>query len=408
MTVARNTLWLMMAQAVGLLGPLLMVPFLARALGPVAWAPVLAAQALAAWLILILEYAADLSGTRDAARARHGDDRRERLAEIVRGVNSAKLLLVPLALAIVGLAWGFVPVLRGQGSLLVWTMVYAVCRGLNPFWYFQGIERVRFAASTDGILRAGAAASVIAVVRHPGDGWMVLAMQAAFACLELIILSGVMARETPLLTPAVPAGMRTLRATWPVFGIRAVGGIYTQASTLLLGMTAAPSVVAAYGSSDRIVRAAISMLQPVTQAVLPRVSFIHAADPKAALRFVDRALVRVGLLGVLIGLGLLVGAPTIVGVLLGPGYAAAVPTLRALAALPPIIAASTVFGVYWALPFGRERFFLAAIVAAAVVNLLLVWLLASRDGTLGMCVAVIASEVVVLILLATDFARRRA
>lgn len=407
MTIARNTMWLMVAQAVGLLGPLIMVPFLARALGPAGWAPVLAAQALAAWLILILEYASDLSGTRDVARTRQGDGARARLADLFRGVQSAKLLLVPLAMLILALASALVPVLRGQGQLLGWTIAYALCRGFNPFWYFQGVERVRFAAAVDGAMRTCAAVVVIIAVRAPGDGWMVLAVQAGFAFLELVTLTWVVARETPLLLPSVAAGSRALRATWPVFGIRAVGGVYTQASTLLLGVTAAPAVVAAYGGSDRIVRAAISMLQPVTQAVLPRVSYLHAGDPRAALGFVDRALVIVGSLGALMGTVLFVGAPTIVHLLLGPAYDAAVPALRALAFLPPIIAASTVFGVYWALPFGRERFFLAAIVVAAAVNLALVSLLAPRGGVLGICMAVIASEVVVLVLLASEFVRRR-
>lgn len=406
MTIVRNTMWLMTAQGVGMLGPFIMVPFLARALGPDGWAPVLAAQALAAWLILILDYASDLSGTRDVARARHGKDARGQVAEVFRGVQSAKALLVPLAAAIALVAGAFVPVLAGQGPLVMSAFAFALFRGLNPFWYFQGVERVRFAASADAIARAGGAVAVIVVVRRPEDGWLVLALPAAIAVLEFGVLTIAVSRDAPLLRPTLAAGTESLRKSWPVFGIRAVGGVYTQASTLLLAITAAPAVVAVYGGADRIVRAAVSVLQPITQAVLPRVSYMHAADPANARAFVDRLLLRVGLLGLAVGVGIFAGAPYIVRLVLGPDYLAAIPVLRALALLPPIIAVSTVLGSHWAIPFGRERLMLSAITAAAAANLLFVWTLVPRSGATGMCVAVIVSEVMVLSGLWTAFARK--
>jgi len=405
-TLVRNTMWLMAAQGVGMLGPFIMVPFLARALGPDGWAPVLAAQALAAWLILILDYASDLSGTRDLARARHGAGARDQLAEVFRGVQSAKALLVPLVVAIALLAGAFVPVLAGQGPLVVSALAFALFRGLNPFWYFQGVERVRFAASAEAVARVGSAVVVILVVRSPGDGWMVLAVQAGFAILELAVLTALVARETTLLAPTIAAGTEALRRTWPIFGMRAVGGVYTQASTLLLGVSAAPAVVAVYGGADRIIRAAISLLQPVTQAVLPRVSFLQAGDLGTAQTFVDRALWVIGLLGAAVGGAIYIAAPQIIGLLLGAGYEAAVPVLRVLAALAPIIAVSTVLSTYWALPFGRERLAFAAVVAAAVANLLLVWLLVTRVGAAGMCAAVIVAELVALAPMAHSFRRR--
>ncbi len=401
----------MMAQAIGMLGPFVMVPFLARALGPEGWAPVLAAQALAAWLIIILDYASDLSGTRDVARARvgaQGPAAAPRVAEVFRDVLSAKVLLVPLAAALALASGALVPGLHGQGALVTCALAYAVCRGLNPFWYFQGVERVRFAAAVDGGARALAAVAVIVVVRRPGDGWLVLGVQAAFAALELATLGVAVAREIPLLRPTAGAGMQALRRNGAIFGIRAVGGVYTQASTLLLGVTAAPAVVAAYGGADRIVRAAISMIQPVTQAVLPRVSYLHAADPAAARAFIDRLLVLMGLLGAAAGAALFVTAPWVVTVFLGREYLPAIPVLRLLAALLPVIAVSTVLWTYWALPFGRERLVLASVGAAAALNLALIAVLVPRWHAAGMCVAVLASEAFVVGRLALAFAARPA
>src|SRR5256885_10840213 len=104
-------------------------------------------------------------------------------------------------------------------------------------------------------------------------------------------------------------------------------------------------------------------------------------------RFVEKSLIGIGLLGLFFGLSALVGAPILVRVLLGAGYESAVPVIRLLSPLPPLVAINTVFGLYWAVPFGHERAFLRAIFAAAITNIVLAVILVPQWGVTGMCVA---------------------
>src|SRR6185503_7935455 len=89
-SLVRNAGTLFAGQLVGLVVPLLTIPYLARVLGPEGWGPVLAAQALGNWLILVLEFGFDLSGTRAVARARAVP---ETMTAVVHGMQSAKALL---------------------------------------------------------------------------------------------------------------------------------------------------------------------------------------------------------------------------------------------------------------------------------------------------------------------------
>src|SRR6478672_7957938 len=114
-SLIQNTSALFGAQALALLVPLLTVPYLARTLRPEGWASVLVAQALGNWLILLIEYAFDLSGTREVARARTAP---ETMSHVVAGVQGAKLALVPLAALLVLVVLWTYPALRGQGRLL--------------------------------------------------------------------------------------------------------------------------------------------------------------------------------------------------------------------------------------------------------------------------------------------------
>ena len=70
--------------------------------------------------------------------------------------------------------------------------------------------------------------------------------------------------------------MATLRENWSIFACRVSSGLYIQANTLVLSALASPAIVAFFGGAERIIRAAINLLQPLTQAFLPRLSFLRA------------------------------------------------------------------------------------------------------------------------------------
>lgn len=403
-TLFKNASALFVGQAVGLIVPLLTVPYLARVLRPVGWGPVLAAQAFGNWLVLVVEFGFELSGTRAVARARTAP---HTMPGVVHGVQSAKALLVVGSLPIVLIGFVAIPALRANPALLWWAFAFAALRGASPLWFFQGIERLQGAVAVDTVARSVAALAVFAVVHGPADGWRVIALQAVFAAVSLAVLTTWLARHVQLRSPNATDGMRTLREGTSIFACRAWSGLYIQGNALILAALAGPAVVAFFGGAERILRAAINMLQPLTQAFLPRVSYLQAADPPAARRVIRGSLVGVGLLGAMMGLVAYVAAPMLVRTLLGPGYDAAVPVLRVMSLLPVLVAVNTVLGLYWAVPFGHERSFLVSIIAAGVTNVLLAIVLVPRWGATGMAAAAIAAEIVVLASLGGVYVRHR-
>jgi PST family polysaccharide transporter len=400
----QNTTALFGAQGVSMLVPLLTFPYLARVLRPEGWAVVLVAQALGNWLILLLEFGFDLSGTRAVAHARSVPDS---LPGVVAGIQGAKLLLVPLAALILGGVFLALPTLRGSGTLLLWTLAFAIARGLNPLWFFQGIERVHWAAIAETVSKACAALGVFLLVRGPSDGWIVLALQAVFAVLSLVVLTAGMARTVPLVAPTRSGVLSTLRAAFRIFGVRAASGMYIQANALILAALTGAATVAFFGGAERIIRASINLLQPLTQTFLPRVSYLSVTNPRRGIHVIEICLLAIGAVGAAFGLCAFFGAPLLVRVLLGPGYAPATPVLRALSPLPLLVAVDTVLGLYWAVPFGHERGFLRAVLMAGVVNVTLALALVPRWGALGMASAVVAAELTVTVCLATLFVRYR-
>lgn len=398
--LARNAALLLVGNAVSLLAPLITVPYVARVLGPAAWAPILVAQAAIAWLVMVVDFGFDFSAVRALAR----EPSVERRAAIVQQVQSAKLFLAPLASLALLAIFVTLPSLRGAWLLLAASTALVWLRGFDPLWYFLGVERVPRAVTVQIIGKLGATAATFALVRAPEDAWLVVALQAAGSALSTAILTGWMRQDAPRHVPRWRDARRAMAEGITLFGFRTATGLIATGNVLLGGALLATPALAAFGAADRLVRAAIGTLHPLSQVVLPRVAAQRAAGGSAAA-LLARSMRVTGGLGLLIGLVTFLAAPLIVAILLGPGYEGAIPFLRALALLPPLVAVNTVLGVQWAIPFGRDRAFLGAVLVSGSVNFALAILLAPGYGAMGIIVALVGAEALQTVLLLRE--RRR-
>ena len=380
------------AHVLGLLLPLLTVPYLARVLRPAGWGVVVFAQSLGAWLALVAEYGFDLSGTR--AVARHLD-RRDEVAGVAAGVQGAKLIVITLLLPVVLGLLVWVPTFRAEPALLLWAWAFAVARGLNATWYFHGSQRLRMPAILDASARSLAAIGVFIWVKAPEHGWRVLALQAVFMSVAAIALNGAMYSEIRFRLPSSTEAIRTLREAAGVFIFRGASGLYYQANAFVLGLLGTPQAVAFFAGAEKVVRAGIGMYQPLTQALFPRMSRVAGRGEASASSLLRLSLALLGGMGLLMAAVFTLFAPLLVDVILGPGYEQAVPVLRLLAPIAPIIALGTLFGLHWAIPVGLERPFYLLVIWAAALNLFLALMLVPTYGAPGMAAAVLCAEVLV-------------
>ena len=197
-----------------------------------------------------------------------------------------------------------------------------------------------------------------------------------------------------------------LKKSAGIFVFRGSSGLYMQANAFVLGLITSPAVVGLFGGAEKIVRAGISLLQPLSQAFFPRVSHSAVKDLEEAGRLLGLSLVWIGGLSLIMGATSFLASPILVNSLLGPGYESAVPILQALSVLVPIIGVGTVFGIQWALPLGFELPFSALVLLAGALNLVLAFLLVPRFGGMGMASSVVTAEALVAGGLVVLFLRR--
>jgi len=390
----RNILALYGVRVVNQLLPLLVIPYLARVLGPTGWGLVAFAQAFAMYGIVTVEYGFEYSGTRAVAQGRA---QAGRLAELVAGVLGAQLLLA-CAVTLAALAIQLlVPAFREQPLLLWAGLAFAIVQGLAPFWYFTGQERIALIAAIDTGAKLVGTAAVFLLVRAPADGWLVLAASAGAALISTGAAYALVLRQTRPGRLSLGLIRRTLRLGASMFTMRIAVMMHTAGNAFLLGLLVAPQQVAFFAAGEKLCRPAAWLLQPVNVALLPRLSNLVGHSPDRAKALAGLSILLMALVGLAFGVALGIAAPWLIGLLFGPQYGSAVAVMRVMALIVPLIVLNAALVSQWLVPHGLDRPLNVVILSATALNLGLALALAPRFGALGMAWVTVAVEGYILL-----------
>lgn len=388
----QNLLALYGVQFSNYLLPLITLPFLARVLGPEGWGLLAMAQSFAQYLSLLVEYGYTLSATRAVSQHR---ENREKLADLLGGVSGAKLVLAIGVVLLVALISPWIPNLS-QNSSLLWSGVFwAVMLGFSPVWFFQGLERLRLVAGLEVIAKMIALVLIFALVRTPADAWKVLFLQGLASALASGVGLWLAYREVGFRWPSARQVQESLRSGWSMFFFRGAVSLYTVGNVFILGLFVSPQLVAYYAGAERVTKAFLGLLEPVTRTFFPRLSHMVTQAAHSAAQLAWRIVWVMGLVGVVGAFLVAWLAPWIVRLLLGEGYEESVSIMRILVLMIPMVALSNALGIQWMLPLRLDRAFNAIIMTGGLLNLALALWLVPRLAHFGLAYAVVLVEIFV-------------
>jgi PST family polysaccharide transporter len=382
--------------------PLITFPYLARVLGPAGWGSVVFAQAIGSVIAIFVEYGFDMSASRETSR--HRDEPR-RLSELISGVLGAKVVLAAICVCGAILSRRFTHHIAPSLALFWSSTIWGVCQGINMLWYFQGLERMRLASALEIGGKVVATLSIFLLVRHPADGWKVMAAQ----CVGCVVAHGITVvlayREVGFVWPTFATVLRALRLGWSMFLYRAATGLTGSLNGLVLGSVAPIAVLGQYAGAERISRVFQQGLWPVNQALYPHLTKKMRDDRHDAMKMVRSSLFFLGGLGLLFGLILFFGAPLLVHVVLGDAFHGSVAALRVFSLWIPLVALCTVMTFQLLLPNQMDNQFNLVIVTAGLLSFGCALLFAPAFQAVGIAWSAVVAQFYTLIAFSVVLAR---
>ena len=339
-------------QAAQLLLPLLALPWLARVLEPEAFGLLMYMSVISVIIGLIMDWGFALGAVRKAAASR---GREGALADLLGQVLSAKILLMAACL---GGSLALLPLLphasAHPGAYGI-AVLAGLSRGVNPTWFFQGIgEGMRRMACWD-VCSSALVLVLTFVCVHAAVDWPRYLMLTAF-CKGLAYLwltMGLTRRYR--ISLSLIEGWRALRRTKILFASVLSALIYNNGAQLVLGFFLSPAQMGMLVATDKIVRAVVSVSNPVTQTLFPEICALRGAQSGQAARMLRWSLAGTVLVMLCATALVWLFAPLLVRIALGPAYSGTVPVLRVMAFLVPILACNFELGTQTLVSFGQEK-----------------------------------------------------
>jgi O-antigen/teichoic acid export membrane protein len=395
----QNIIALGFVQLGNYLVPLLTLPYLTRVLGAEAFGRVVFVQTVMAFFVLWVDFGFSWSATRHISE--HRDDAQE-ISRTFSVTWLAQWVLLVFGALLLAVLVFCLPSMRKDADLYFWGFGLVIGQVLFPIWLLQGLENMKLVALLQLASKLLSLPLLFWLVRGADDGALTLVFLSSVSLLSGVfsIVWIVRQRMVWWCRPSRSELMAVFRAAGVLFLSRLSISLYTSLVPLVVGLVAGSTQLAYFNLADKVKTLVQSLLNPVSQALFPRMSLLFKTDRFAALALLRKSALGVSVLSALAGGAMFVGADVIARLLGGDGFGEAAQLLRWLAFVPLIVAFSNLLGVQIMLPLGLNRAFTLILSGASVLSVVLVFPMVQSAQALGAVQLVLLVELVVTLCMA--------
>lgn len=400
--LSADMCWLYVIYFINYLVPLLLIPYLARVLGASGWGTLAFMLALASLMSLFIEYGFYVSAQREASRCQGDVDA---LSRLFNEVLSTKLLVSVFLVIVFSIAAIFFAAINQDLKLFFGVLFLGITQAFSFTWFFRGMQRIKMATVMELVSKLMGAILTFILIQTPLDFWKYFYAYGISHTIVLIWAFWCASKKIQLILPSFSIALKGLQNGGTFFALHIIGSIFTAGNVFLLGFLAPPQVVGYFAGIEKIIRFLANGIEPVRNAMFPRISNLIIKDYEEARAQVVQILVVSGGFSLVIGCLVFQFAPTIISIILGSDFLQAADILKLMSALIPILTFNAGLGFLWMLPRGFERVCVKVVLFALLLNIALALLLVPRWQHLGMAASVVISELFISMNLLVLFIR---
>lgn len=396
--IIKNIAYIGLTNVANILIPLLILPFITRALGPAQFGQYAWAISSGTLLGLICDFGFNWSAAREVAVYKAD---RAHVAKVITEAYAIRMLLVGLCSAAIVAIWCWLPHETGIGAVLPFVPFIAFLNLLTPTWVFQGLEQFRVIAISSTLGRLCGVIAIFIMVKGPEDTDLAIILSAAGAILPAIVSFIFITRHfgDVLSSPTIGAILKRIKVAWRIFTADFVIQIYTVAQTFIVGLFGGPVAAAQFNIADRCLGAGKGFLAAIIQAAMPRVANLASTNPAAGLRLIRQIMVLTGSVGLTGGFIMMFGANQLVLFVFGPDFLESARVLRILAPVPFLVGIGTCFSSLYMFNYGENKLWALILKTAAAINfgaMLMLYFLGA-EMHVAAAIAVLSAEIFVFL-----------
>ena len=288
----ENIASLSLLQWVNYLVPLLLIPFLVRSLGIEVFGLVMFAQSVSTIFIIFSDLGFSITGTRKISIL---TDDKKQISEIFWDITTIKVATLILLFGVLLILIAFVPKFSKEPLLFIFSYGVTIGSTIFPSWFFQGIQKMKIITVVNATAKLIFALLVVIYVTSPEDYLLV----PLFNSSGFIIagFSGLIyaTRHVTFLIPKLKNIKAQIKESAPVLLSSISITLYTSSNVLILGFLTNNTITGVYASFEKVILALKGVYSPIYQAMFPWLSM--KKDINKCIRKTEIYVFIIGLIG---------------------------------------------------------------------------------------------------------------
>lgn len=267
-TLLENFISLSTLQVVGMLLPLITLPYILRVLGFDNYGLIILAASLIAYFQSVTDYSFRITATRDVAVFR---DSPKKLNLIYSKVLTVKAIFLVLSILILTLIILLYPPFYKERTVFFLTIPILIGYALFPEWFFQGIEKMKYITILNLSIKIFFTICVFVFIKSKEDYWIYPLLQSAGFIGAGIVGQFILIKKHKLKFIWLPIKTikKTIVSNFPIFLNQFLPTLYNNTSSFLLGIIGGAFWLGIYDAIKRIVDLSIALLDIVSRVFFP-------------------------------------------------------------------------------------------------------------------------------------------
>ena len=267
-TLLENFVSLSAIQLIGMVLPLITLPYVLRVMGFEKYGIIVFATALVAYFQSFTDFSFKITAVRDVAIFK---DSQNKLNFIYSKVIIVKTIFLLLSLLLIVLIVYLYPPFYEYRLIYGLCMLSLVGHTLFPEWFFQGIEKMRYITYLNIGIKVFFTLCVFVFIKTEEDFWIYPLLQSAGLIGAGLVGQLILVYKYRLRLIWLPKRIikKTIISNFPIFVNQFLPTLYNNTSLFLLGLFSAPVMVGVYNSILIVVNLAIALLEIISRVFFP-------------------------------------------------------------------------------------------------------------------------------------------
>ncbi|AGA77224.1 oligosaccharide flippase family protein [Echinicola vietnamensis] len=391
----QNFIFLLIIQSSNILISLIVMPLLIQSIGVDRFGLVSLALSVILIANVFVGFGYNLSGPKDVALNQKD---RKALSAILSSVISSKLVLALLAsvsLLVAVKGFGLFPEYQ---VILLYSLLMLFSEATLPVWFFQGMEKMKLVSAANVFSKLLYLTGIVLFIQGPADAkWVNFFFGGSAVLINLLLLAYVHFQfRIALAFSSWQRIMGSLKENIYLFLSSFANHIAVNGGIVVLSFFARAEVLGMYSLAERVSLVLRIVPALIAQAIYPNAAKLYEADVQGFFRFMKKVYATTLILcGLMVSI-IWILAPFIIQLLAKEPLPESVLYLRILV-LVPMIASLNAGNTVLLLIANKKYLLFNASWIMLTVMLLSTVAATSLFGTVGLCVAMVMSELFVFL-----------